>query len=190
MFALAVFDYCTNKRQVEVKIFEVTGQDMQENFTFSGEVTKKGNLNYVSGNVLEPLDITEGAQADVYIDGEYFEGYLQTLKKVTDTLYKADVSVVCEEDLKGDATVTVYGDINKNVMIVPEQCIFTDETGNTCVIVVTKGYGVKRNVELGKIKTSYGKQIKKGIFCEEEIVLNPKEIKTGDKVKIIDKIEK
>lgn len=183
--ATAVFDYLTNKREVEVEIFEVKGHDMQEKFTFDGEITKKGNLNYISGNILEPLDIREGAQADVYIDEKYFEGYLQNLTKTTDTLYTADVSVVSEEDLSGKATVTVYGGINENVMIVPEECIFTDEKGNECVMVITQGYSVKRNIEVGKIKTNSGRQIKKGVFCEEEIILNPKGIKTGDKVRQI-----
>lgn len=180
---MCVFDYCNNKKEVDVTLFTIKGKDLQEHFSFFGEVKNDGNINYVQGKVTEPLGITEGAQADVYIGKKYYEGYLQTLKKSDNTVYDAYVSVISEKKLNGSGKVTVYGDVDKNVMLVPSSCIFTDEKGNDCVMVVTQGYCVKRKVELGKIALKGKKEIKKGVFCDEKIVINPKNIKTGDKAK-------
>lgn len=180
---MGIFDYSVNKKETEVSLFTVKGKDMQESFSFLGEIKKSGNINYVIGYVIEPLEIKEGAQADVFVDGYYYEGYLQSLKKTNKGVFEACVSIISNKGLNGEGSVTVYGDVDKNVFIVPRNSIFTDENGKDSVMVVTQGYCVKRNVELGKIKTKEGKQIKNGVFSEEKIVLNPKGTKTGDRVK-------
>lgn len=180
---MCFFDYWVNRREVDVTLFKVQGKDLQESFSFSGEVEKIGNINYISGFVMEPLEIKEGAQADIYIDEKYYEGYLQSLKKTNNSVFEAYVSVISDEEIKGNGEVTVYGDVDKNIVLVPKDCIFIDENGKESIMVATEGYCVKRNVEVGKITLKNKKQISKGIFCEELVVLNPKGIKTGDKIK-------
>lgn len=183
IFSLCVFDYCVNKKEIEASVFKVKGKDMQESFSFSGNVEKSGNINYIKGYVTEPLKIKEGAQADVYFGEKYYEGYLQKLQKTNSRVFEAWVSVIADEELTGTGEATVFGDVDKNVIIIPDSCIFTDENGKDSVMVVTQGYCAKRNVELGKIKTKNGRQVKKGIFGEEKVIIEPKGIKTGDKIK-------
>lgn len=178
-----VFDYYVNSRTVSVTLHKVKAYSLQEKFTVSGEIYHENNVNYIKSTIRSPLHIKEGAYAGVTIDGEYYDGYLRDLEKLTQGTEIACISVVSEKELSGNAEAEVYGGIAENVVIIPKDCIFRDENNNEAVMIASDGYCVKRNVTVGEIENSKGVQIKKGLFPDENIVVNHTDVKTGDKYK-------
>ncbi len=182
VFGAMTVDYVLNSKEKPVSLHSVKTADIQESFSIHGNITRVGNINYITGKTKEPLKITEGAQASVYVDGIYYDGYLQSLEKISPSVYNACVSVISEEELIGEAEAHIYGDIDDNVILIPASCIFRDEKGKESVMVVTNNFCVKRNIVLGKIKNEKMLQVSEGLFENEKVILNPEGLKTGDKV--------
>jgi len=106
---------------------------------------------------------------------------LRELEKITDETAVACVSVVTDKKLSGDAVAEVCGSVWKNVILIPENCIFRDENGEEAVMIARNGYIVKRNVNVGKLENKNGIEVEKGLLPDEKIVINHKDVKTGDK---------
>lgn len=170
-----------NSKTVSVTLHTVKSYDLQEKFSLSGEVYRKNNVNYIRNTVRRPLNIKEGAYAGVIIDGEYYDGYLRELEKLTQTTAVACVSVVSDEELTGQAEVEVYGGIAKNVIMIPENLIFKDENNCDSVMIARDGYCAKRNISVGEMKNSKGIQIVSGLLPDEKIVINYNDVKSGDR---------
>ncbi len=182
VFSIMIFDYIFNSKETKVVLHTVKQTDIQESFSIKGKIEKSGNLNYITGKTKEPLKIKEGAQASVYIDGKYYDGYLQSLEKINSSLYNASVSVVAEEELNGEGEAFIYGGIDNDVILIPRSCFFQDEKGDTCVMIVINDFCVKRAITPGKIKMDNYSEVSEGLFENEKIILNPKNLQTGDKV--------
>ncbi len=185
LFFVMLCDYILNSKEANVEIYTVKKTDVQESFSIKGNVEKTGSINFITGKTKEPLDIKEGAQASVYVNGEYYDGYLQSLEKNSSSIYTASVSVISENELLGEGEAFVYGKINDDVILVPHSCVFTDEKGDECVMIVINDFCVKRKITPGKIKLDNYREIKDGLFENEKIILEPKSaknLKTGDKV--------
>ena len=178
-----IFDYVINSKETKVSVYNIIPTDMQESFYIKGKINNKGNFNYIEGEVTEPLNIKEGSQASVYINGEYYDGYLQSLaKSENSSAYIAKVSVATDKILSGTAEAYVYGKLNKNALLIPSSCVFRDEAGKECVMIAANDYCVKRNVLQTKINGSDKILIKEGLFPDEKIILNPKNLKSGEKI--------
>ena len=170
-----------NYKTVSVELHTVKSYSMQEKFSISGEIFRKSNVNYVKSAVKNPLRIKEGAYAGITVDGKFYDGYLKEITRLTGGTAVACVSIVSDKELTGNADAEVYGNICENVIMIPENCIFNDEDGFPSVMIASRGYLVKRNVAVGNIKNSKGVQITSGLFPDEKIVKNPKDVKTGDR---------
>ncbi len=182
LLSLMFFDYTINSKEIKVSVYTVNKRDIQESFFIKGKVEKSGNINFINGKTAQPLEIKEGAQASVYINGKYYDGYLKNLDRESPTLYSASVSVVSDEELSGNGEAFVYGKINDGVILVPRSCIFRDEKGNDCVMVIINDFCAKRKVSVGKISIDNSQQISEGLFENEKVVLNPEGLHTGNKV--------
>ncbi len=182
LFFVMLSDYVINSKETKVTLHTVKKTDVQESFSIKGEVKKTGNINYITGKTREPLEIKEGAQASVYINGEYFDGYLQSLEKNSPSIYTASVSVISDKELLGEGEAFVYGQIDGDVILIPHSCIFRDEKGEYCVMVVINDFCVKRKITPGKIKLDNSEEVTEGLFENEKIILNPAGLKTGNKV--------
>lgn len=183
MLSAMIFDYIINSKETKVSVYNIKPTAIQESFYIEGKIQNTKKFNYIEGNIIEPFNIKEGAQASVYIDGVYYEGYLQSLNKNTDSsLYTAKVSIVSDKKLNGNAEAYVYGKLNENVILVPPSCILTDSKGKKSIMIATDNYCVRRNVLPVKINNSDKILIKEGLFPEEKIILNPQGLKSGEKI--------
>lgn len=178
-----MFDYIVNLKETKVSVYSITPTVIQESFYINGKTENTGKFSFIEGNVADPLNIKEGAQASVYINGDYYDGYLQSLNKTENSSsYTAKVSIITDKKLSGNAEAYVYGKLNKNALLIPSSGIFRDEAGKECVMIATKDYCVKRNILSSKIIGSDKILIKEGLFPEEKIILNPKGLETGDRI--------
>lgn len=166
---------------MSVSLYKIKSFDIQENFTVKGEIYTNNNVNYIKNSVGIPKRIREGAYAEVLVSGKTYEGYLRELEKLSDNMAVACVSVVSDKKLYGEAEAQVYGNILENVVLVPKEYIFKDESGKDSVMIANKGYIVKRNIEVGTLKNENGIEVKSGLLEDEKIVINYKDVKTGDK---------
>jgi len=48
-------------------------------------------------------------------------------------------------------------------------------------MIARNGYIVKRNVNVGKLENKNGIEVEKGLLPDEKIVINNKDVKTGEK---------
>lgn len=176
-----VFDYFSNARTVSVSLYKIKSYDIQENFIVKGEIYTNKNVNYIKNPVGMPKGIKEGAYAQVLVSGETYEGYLRELEALSEDMAVACVSVVSDKKLYGEAEAQVYGNIIENVILVPEKYIFKDENKKDSVMIANRGYVVKRNIELGNLKNENGIEVVSGLLEDEKIVINYKDVKTGDK---------
>ena len=181
IFGGLIFDYFLNARTVSVSLYEIKSYDIQESFTIKGEIYTNNNVNYIKNPVGMPKGIREGAYAEVKLSGKTYEGYLRELETLSDDSAVACVSVVSDKKLYGEAEARVYGNIIRNVILVPKKYIFRDEKGKNAVMIASRGYVVKRNIELGTLKNENGIEVVSGLLEDEKIVINYKDVKTGDK---------
>jgi len=182
LFSVMLIDYVINSKETKVSLHIVKTTDVQESFSIEGEVKKTGKIHYITGKTKEPLEIKEGDQASVYVGGKYYDGYLQSLEKDDSSIYTASVSVISDKELHGKGEAFVYGKINDNVILIPKTCIFLDEKGKDSVMIVINDFCVKRNITKGKISFDNSTQVVSGLFENEKIILNPKGLRTGDKI--------
>ncbi len=183
LFAM-VFDYLYNERVHRVEFHTVSSTDIQNQMEFTSPVMVQDGLYLMSGSVKKIDNVTEGAGAIVTWGNETLEGYLYRLEPVMDDVYLATVSVIAPKPLEGDATAVIYGTYLANQLLIPEECITTDEKGQDVVFVNMNGYAVKRKVELGKRYPSNQIQILSGIFLEEKLIISPKNIRVGDRLSV------
>ena len=139
------------------------------------------SVNYIKNSVSMPKGIKEGSYAQIVVSGETYEGYLKELENLSEDMAVASVSVVSDEKLYGKGEAQVYGNIIRNVILVPKEYIFKDENKKDAVMIARDGYIVKRNIEIGSIKNKNGVEVSGGLFEDEKIVINYKDVKTGDK---------
>lgn len=155
--------------------------NLQEKFNIKGEIYSENNVNYIKNTVGIPKNIKEGAYAQISVSGRFYDGYLRELEKISEDTAVACVSVVCDKKLFGNAEAEVYGSVLENVILIPKDYIFKDENGKDAVMIARNDYVVKRNIETGVLKNKNGIEIKNGLLEDEKIVINYKDVKTGDK---------
>lgn len=181
-FSALIFDYYNNTKTVFVSLHTVTSYDVQEKFSLYGEVYQKNNVNYLKNSISSPHHIKEGAYAKVKIGKNQYDGYLHNLENEQEDIV-AVVSVVSNEKLSGTGEAEVFGQISRDVIMIPREYVFENEEKNTCVMIVRNGYVVERKVTLGTFQNSKGIEIKEGLLPEEKIVINHRSVKTGDRYK-------
>lgn len=131
-------------------------------------------------------EVAKGASATIVVNEKNYDGFLYDVSKLTENLYKVKISIMTKEDIYGKATANIIGVLERNVIIVPYSCIFTDEQGKDAIMVENQGFAVKRNVTLGKINDENGTEILDGLCQDEKIIFSPQNLKTGDKVGCIE----
>jgi len=179
------FDYIYNQKSHEVDLFTVTDMDIQNIAEFRGIISKnEKNIKILTGVVpsykAESLEL--GDYAKITFNNEEYNGNIYSLTPIHNDLYEAKISIMTKEDISGEARAKVLGKMMRNIKIVPYSCVFTDETGSDAVMLESSGYAVKRKVKLGKINNENGTEVYNGIFLDEKLIINPNNIKTGDKI--------
>jgi len=178
------FDYAYNQKSYDVEFYTVGDTEIQNIAEFKGILSQNGNLNILTGVIpnhkAENFEI--GDYAMVMYGDNSFDGNIYSLTPIYNDLYETKISVIASEGISGDANAKILGKMIRNIKIVPYSCIFTDETGADAVMLESLGYAVKRKVKLGKINNETGTEINSGVFLEEKLIINPNNIKTGDKV--------
>lgn len=182
IFGALIFDYTMNQKSVQVSIYTVSTKDIQNNFNLTGKISKQGNINMLIGISKQEPDIAKGASATVLINDKKYDGFLYKVSPLSNDLYEIEISVMTQDNISGEATASIVGTLQKDIIIVPYSCIFTDDQGKDAVMVDTQGFAVKRNVVLGKINDENGTEVLEGICRDEKIILSPQNLKTGDKV--------
>lgn len=135
----------------------------------------------MKSKIKSPLNIKAGAYATVEIGGEHYDGYLKDIENLTDTVAEAYVSIVCDKPLFGKAEAVVYGQIAKNVVFIPKECIFKNKKGENAVMIAKEGYVIERKIITGDMENPTGIQVKSGLFPDEKIVKNYENLKSGDR---------
>ncbi len=177
-----VFDYLYNDRFHQVRFHTVSTYDLQNKSQFSAPLIHEDNLCLMTGAVRLGDNITVGADVVVTVGESEYEGYLYRVEPAFDDISIVTVSVVAPQSAQGEATATIYGTWNRNLMILPSECIVTDERGQDAVFVELNGYAVLRNVETGRNIPEKGWEILSGVFKDEKVIVSPKNIRTGDRV--------
>jgi multidrug efflux pump subunit AcrA (membrane-fusion protein) len=179
-----VFDYAYNQKSVSVNVYTVLPKDIQNNFNINGRIEKQGNVNMLIGISNEAPNIPRGAGATITLNEKSYDGYLYEISNINNNLHEVKISIMTKEDISGEATANIVGSLEKNIIVVPYSCIFTDEFGKDAIMVENQGFAVKRNVVLGKLNNENGTEILEGVCPDEKIIISPQNLKTGDKVGI------
>lgn len=179
-----VFDYAYNQKTVSVNVYTVLPKDIQNNFNINGRIEKQGNINMLVGISKEAPNIPRGAGATITLNEKSYDGYLYEINEINNNLHEVKVSIMTKDDISGEATANIVGSLEKDIIVVPYSCIFTDEFGKDAIMVENQGFAVKRNVVLGKLNNENGTEILEGVCPDEKIIISPQNLKTGDKVGI------
>ena len=179
------FDYVYNQKSHSVNFYTVTDTDMQNIAEFRGIISKNDkNIKILTGVMpnykAEHLEI--GSYAKITCNDKEYNGNIYSLVPTHNNLYETKISIMTKDEISGEARARVLGKMINNIKIIPYSCIFTDETGADAVMLENMGYAVKRKIKLGKINNEIGTEVISGIFLDERLILNPNNIKTGDKV--------
>lgn len=183
MIGVLVYDYGVNNRCSAANLHRISLCDYQEEMQFSAPIQRQGNLYLMSGAVRKIDNVTVGAVAGVSCNKNTYEGYLWRLEPTFDGIYYVTVSVTgIQEEPPGLATATLAGNIRRNLIFIPEECLVTDEFGQDGVFVVYDGYAMLRQVEKGTLSKEGKIQIQKGLFQYETVIVAPHNIRTGDRI--------
>ena len=179
------FDYIYNQKSYDVDFYTVTDTEIQNIAEFRGIISKtERNLKILTGVMpsykAENFEI--GDYAKITFGDKEYNGNIYSLTPIYNDLYETKISIMTKDELTGEARARVLGRLLENIKIVPYSCIFTDETGSDAVMLESSGYAVKRTIKLGKINNENGTQVNSGIFSDERLIVNPNNIRTGDKV--------
>ncbi len=178
-----IYDYQTNNRFSAASLYRVEASSYQETVTFSAPIRKQGKAYLMRGAVKKTDGITTGAAAEISVVGDTYQGYLWRLTPALDDIYYATVFVTGLPRLpKESATAVIYGELRRDFIAVPKECLITDKTGKDAVYVVKDGYAMLRQVETGPHFADGTQQIKHGIFPSELLVVSPRNIRTGDRI--------
>ena len=178
------FDYLYNRKSYNVDFYMVSDTEIQNIAEFRGILSKNGNLKILTGVIpnYKAENFEMGDYSKVTYGEKNYDGNIYSLTPIYNDLYEVKISVITNEEITGEARAKILGRMIQNIKIVPYSCIFTDETGSDAVMLENMGYAVKRKVKLGKINNETGTEVDTGIFLEEKLIINPNNIKTGDKV--------
>lgn len=177
-----VFDYLYNDRFHRVEFHTVSLTDFQEKTEFSAPILQENGLSFITGAVPIGRGIDENSSVVVTVGNTRLDGYLYRLEPAFEDVALATVSVVSPPPDTLSATATLYGELRRDLIFVPPECIITDERGKDAVFVEVNGYAVLRNVETGKLKAGKGREILSGVFPNERLIISPKNIRTGDRI--------
>ena len=176
-----VTDYQNNHRCFVAKLHTVSHSTHQEQMSFSSPIKQQGSVYLMSGAVRKIENITVGARATVFSGNSTYLGYLVRLEPVFDGIFYATVMV---EDFaapkNSTATAVIDGNIQRNLIFIPKQCLTTNPSGQVAVFVVQNGYAMLRKVTTGTLTQDGNMQITHGIFPKEKLIISPQNIRTGD----------
>lgn len=177
------WDYVHNNRTCYADLHTVTLSSYREEMKFSAPVTRQGKHFLMSGSVRKIENVSVGAVATVTVGNRTYEGILQRLEPTFDGIYYATVFV---EDMKAvpeeNATAVILGNLRQNVILIPKECLITDQTGQDAVFVVQNGYAALRRVRTGDVPKNEMQQILEGVLPSETLVISPAKIRTGDRI--------
>ena len=158
--------------------------DVQNNANMRGIISKIGNVYIMTGTIpsYRAENLSIGSYAKVTADGKNYDGSLYELTPTYNDLFETKVSIMTSDNISGEGQASIVGDMKKNIIIVPYSCIFTDEDGSDAIMLENRGYAVKRKVKLGRINNETGTEVVAGVFVDENLILNPKDVRIGDKV--------
>lgn len=184
ILTLTVFitDYQNNNCYYIATLYTVCESTHQERMSFSAPVKRQGKTCLMSGSVRKIDNITVGATAKVICDDNTYHGYLARIEPVFDGICYATVVVDTDEKISGTATAVILGNIQRNLICIPQQCLTTNASGQDGVFVVQNGYAMFRKVETGTLMPDGNLQISRGIFPAETIIVSPENIRTGDRI--------
>ncbi len=177
------WDYAHNNRIFYAKLHTVTLSSYQEEMRFSSPVTKHENLFLMSGSVRKIDNISVGAVATVTVGGSTYNGTLWRLEPTFDGIYYATVFIDGLKQIpKEDATAVILGNLRQNVILIPKECLTTDQAGQDAVFVVQNGYAALRRVRTADVSKNEMQQILEGVLPSETLIISPAKIRTGDRI--------
>ena len=177
-----VFDYLYNDRFHRVEFHTVSLTDFQEKTEFSAPILQEDGIFFLTGAVTTGGGIDENSSVVITVGDTRLDGYLYHLEPAFEDVSLATVSVISPPKDALSATATLYGQLRRDLIFVPPECVVTDERGKDAVFVEINGYAVLRNVETGKLKAGKGREILSGVFPNEKLIISPKNIRTGDRI--------